>query len=59
MSQAELAAIVAGWIQEALNSNLLLISNPPMSGALEFPAVGAVVSFTYDRDCMLVGKRWT
>jgi hypothetical protein len=60
MSQDELAQTIAGWVQAALKDDLLSLSNPPLQGvaASTNAAVSNVVTFIYDKDCLLVGKKW-
>lgn len=59
MSQDELARTIGEWIQAALRDNMLSFSNPPLNSASPANrAVGSVVTFIYDKDCRLIGKKW-
>jgi hypothetical protein len=61
MTLGDLAQTIAGWVQEAIKEELLLLSNPPRDRAIDPTEhiVGGTVTCTYDPNCQLVGTRWS
>src|SRR5580658_7958414 len=68
LSQEELADVITGWVKNALERDILTLSNPPVAGARRtapvFNAAAAQVStersyttYTFDRNGRLVGGR--
>ena len=58
MSENDLAQKIAGWVQQAINEDLLTLSDPPNTGQKEAYSVRAIVTYIYDKNGELVGKKW-
>jgi hypothetical protein len=44
--------------QQAINEDLLTLSDPPTTGQKEAYSVRAIVTYIYDKNGGLVGKKW-
>jgi hypothetical protein len=60
MTPEGLARTIAGWVQEAIKEELLLLSNPPRDRAIDPTEhiVGRIYTCMYDPNGNLVGTRW-
>jgi hypothetical protein len=60
MTPEGLARTIAGWVQEAIKQELLLLSNPPRDRATDptIHAVGGVFTCIFDPGGHLVGTQW-